>query len=450
MSANTGIRSPQPASARSIAARVLQEVLFQGAFAAASLDAQLSRNLQLGSADRGLATELVYGVLRTRGALEAELLSLAPRGVAGGDEQVLVHLLVASYQLAFLERIPAFAAVDEGVSLVDRIRGQKVAGFCNAVLRRLATQPRPSLAEAISSSAPPWLVDEMTRAVGREECERLLGIPDDDGNRAQTAVTGVRLREGAPVPDWLASAERGRAFPEAYRLRHAGDLRRHPEYTSGRFVIQDEGSMVAAHALGALPGERILDACAGRGQKSSLLAERVTARGELWSVDKGGNKLRQLRSEFTRLGLPDPNTAVLDWTRGSDALPTDFDRVLVDAPCSGTGTLRRRPEITLRLQPPDVTRLSELAETILRHATQHAKPGGKVLFVVCSVLHQEGEALVDRVADVLEPDPFGPLPSGPSLSESANGAVDPSATQLRLLPGKHGTDGFFLASFRKR
>jgi 16S rRNA (cytosine967-C5)-methyltransferase len=198
--------------------------------------------------------------------------------------------------------------------------------------------------------------------------------------------------------------------------------------------------MFAAHALGAKAGERVLDACAGRGHKSSLLAERVGQHGALWVTDRSESKLRALSREFERLQLPAPQSCVVDFNEPSPELPRDFDRVLVDAPCTGTGTLRKRPEIALRLQPDDVERLAQLAERILRSASEHVKPGGRVLFVVCSVLTRENEQLVDRVADVLTPAPFDI--SDPAIAEGA--------TQLRLLPNKHGTDEFFLASFVRR
>jgi len=424
-------------SARGVAARVLEAVYRRQAFAAAALDAELGASVELTPADRALVTEIVYGVLRTRASLEATLLQFASRGIAGGDQRVLMHLLVAAYQLFFLDRVPAFAAVDEAVSLVSAERGGRVAGFCNALLRRLTKVDKPSIAEAIRHTAPTWLMEDLVDSVGAVQADHLIGIGDDP-TTITTAVPCLRLVGDVAVPPWLSAATRGALYEGAYRVGNAGNLRRHPEYSEGHFVIQDEGAMFVAHAAGIVPGLRVLDACSGRGQKSSLFAERLGQTGELWVVDKTQKKLDQLAGEFRRLGLPLPQARAVDWTAGGHELPGDFDVVVVDAPCSGTGTLRRRPEILLRLTRDDVSRLAALSTGILRAAAQHVRPGGRVLFVVCSVLRQECEAIVTAVSDLLQPTGF-----------AVDHEVLNSKSMVRLLPGEHGTDGFFLASLRR-
>ncbi len=418
---------------------MLERVYRKGAFAASALDEAL-RGVE-NSADRALTTELVYGLLRTRKALEAELQALATRGIAGNDERVVLHLLIAAYQLRYLERIPDFAAVDEAVELVTKERGKRVGGFCNALLRKLPKTPGAPLSQAIESNAPAWLLEDMVRSVGHQAALELLGVPAaGDPLRASVGKACVRLRAGAPVPTWLSSASPGRLHPRAFKLEGAGNVRARVEFAEGHLVVQDEGSMFAAMLLGARPGERILDACAGRGQKTTLIAEEMAGSGELWATDKGEKKLAALRQEFQRLRLGPVNTECVDWTQAVPGLAGEFDRVLVDAPCSGTGTLRRRPEIMLRLTRADVARLTQLAETILRQATRHARKGGRVQLVLCSVLHEECEALVERVADILAPVPF----------DVRHPDVEEGTTQLRLLPVPHDTDGFFVASFLRR
>ncbi len=431
-------RDPRGVDARSIAARVLSRVARDGAYAAAALDAELERFPQLDARERALATALVYGCLRSRGALLGRLQALAPRGIAGGDPDVEVHLLVAAYQLLVLSRVPDFAAVDAAVGSIKRLRGPKVAGFANAILRKLAAGDKLDPAEAVLASAPAWLRERLEQAVGSGEAHALLGADPDAGAPA----VALRLVGGRDVPSWLADAEHGRASPLSRLVRRMGDPRRQPGWDEGVFVVQEEGAQVVGLALGARPGERVLDACAGRGQKSSLLAEQIGAEGELWATDVHGQKLRALSAGLQRLGLPAAHTATVDWSVGGGGVPRDFDRVLVDAPCTGTGTLRRRPEIALRLEPGDPARLAELSARILSNAAAHVRPGGRVVFAVCSVLPEEGERVVERVAGLLEAAPF----DAPGL----DAVCEPDATSFTLLPKHHGTDGYFVASFVRR
>jgi 16S rRNA (cytosine967-C5)-methyltransferase len=418
---------------RRIAATVLERVERDRAFAAAALDAELSRHPQLAARERAFATELVYGVLRTRGALVARLGRHAARGLERLDARTLQQLLLAAYQVLLLERVPPYAAVDAAVEAVRRMRGPKLAGFANAVLRKLAASgERVPLAVAVRESAPPWLVSRLESVAGPDETALLLGA-------GEPPPLALRLAANQEPPPWNESAEPGRASPLARLLRAAGDPRKLAGWAEGKFVIQEEGAQLVALALGARAGERVLDACAGRGQKTSLLAAQVGPGGALWATDLHAAKLRQLQEDFDRLGLLPPSTAAVDWTVGPGEVPADFDRVLVDAPCTGTGTLRRRPEIGLRLVPEDPARLAALAARILRAAATRVRPGGRVVFAVCSVLEEEAEAVVDAVRAELTPAAF----DAPELA----GLVEPSATSFRLLPGRHGTDGYFVASF---
>jgi 16S rRNA (cytosine967-C5)-methyltransferase len=416
-----------------VAARVLERVARDGAFAAAALDVELSRYAELDVRDRALATEIVYGALRAHGVLLERLGRNATRGLPD-DALVVSHLLVAAYQILLLDRVPVHAAVDAAVTAVRNARGAKVAGFVNALLRKLTRDgQRLDRERSIVESAPPWLLSELERAVGADEARALLG--------AVSSEERVSLRPRGEVP-WLADAERGRASPLARLVPRAGDLRRREGYDAGGFVIQEEGAQVVALALGARAGDRVLDACAGRGQKTALLRERVGPSADLWATDLYSEKLQAQVVELRRLGLEPARTAAVDWTVGAGPVPAEFDRVLVDAPCTGTGTLRHRPEIALRLKRGDPKRLGRLAESILRPASSRAKPGGRVVFAVCSVLTDECEAVVERVRDVLEPVPF----DAPELSHLAPA----DATSIRLTPLHHGTDGFFIASFLRR
>ena len=427
-------QEPGRQSARALAARVLERVDRDQAFAAAALDAEIERHPQLDPRERALATEIVYGVLRARPVLLGELERFAK--LDRTDRAVVAHLLVAAYQILFLDRVPAFAAVDAAVELTRGARGPKLAGFVNAVLRKLTAHGKKlDRVSAAWESTPEWLRERLERDVGPDEARALIA-----GQGVPSVTVRARLDHAEPTPasDWVL----GRASPLARWLAGGGDPRRHPGFSAEELVIQEEGAQVVALALGVKKGERVLDACAGRGQKTSLFAEVLAGTGELWATDVHPQKLRALERELERLGLPVPHTAAVDLSVGAGSIPEGFDRVLVDAPCSGTGTLRRRPEILSRLGPDDPARLSRLAESILRNAASRARAGGRVVFAVCSVLREEAEDVVARVGDILEPLPFD--------ARLVDELAGPAATSFRLLPLRHGTDGYFVASFRRR
>jgi len=436
---DSSAQAPPPhvpgASARGVAVQALIRVLRDDAYGAAALSIELERSQGLEDRDRALATELFYGTMRVKSALEARLAPLAPRGLK--DVVVKAELLVAAYQLLSLDRIPAFAAVNAAVNGVRAARGKQVAGFANAVLRKVAQGEKLLGADAARQNIAPWLLQALVASVGAAEAEALI-VPQPE------KVVGLRLVSGRALPSWLESSAVGRASPRSRLISGAGDPRKREGYAEGAFVVQEEGAQAIALALGARPGERILDACAGRGQKTTLLSEQVGSTGAVWATDAYPRKLEALSSEYARLQLSPPEVRALDWTVGVGDVPADFDRVLVDAPCSGTGTLRRRPEIAARLAPEDPARLSALAENIVRSAATRLRSGGRLVFAVCSVLEAECEALVQRVQDILEPAQF----DCPELQALWGAEQAPSA--FRIGPSQFGTDGYFAASFLKR
>ena len=434
-------------TARSVAAEVVVRVLRDKAYAAAALDADLERNIQLDVRDRALATELAYGTLRLLGWLEKRVGRHVSRGLASVEVQVRAHLLVAAYQVLVLTRVPAFAAVDEAVSTIKALRGPKVAGFANAVLRKIAGEPRPSaeeIARASLDAAEPALVKAIVNAVGEEGALRLLTAEESPpmGLRVENEASRdewlVRLREARPE----ASVEPGRVSPLAIVARGAGRLGDLPGCDEGAWTSQEEGSQVIALALGARPGEIVLDACAGRGNKTGLLARMVGESGAVDAADLHPTKLSRLVTELERIGLHPRATFAVDWAAGTGAATGPYDRVLVDAPCSGTGTIRRRPELLLRRVAADLPALAELQRSILARVAPLVRPGGRLVYAVCSVLREEAEDVVREAEQLgLTPAPFD--------AAIASQVASPGATSFRLLPHEHGTDGYFVASFVK-
>jgi 16S rRNA (cytosine967-C5)-methyltransferase len=433
--------------ARDVAVRVLVRIEREQAYAAAALEAELARVADLPPRDRALATELVYGTLRVAPWLEARIAPHAPRGTAKLDALVRACLTLAAYQLYFL-RVPAFAAVNEAVQAVREARGARVAAFANAVLRKVAVQAAELralegqgaqlLEDATVESTPEWLRDALERSLGKGDARAFLRCavePPAVALRVEGAIERAserdawvdRLRAAAPE----ASVEPGRASPLAILVRGGGKPQKLPGYSEGAWSVQEEGSQVAALALGARPGETVLDACAGRGNKTALLARAVGAGGAVDACDASPAKLERLGDELARVGLRARATFAVDWSVGSGEVTGSYDRVLVDAPCSGIGTLRRRPEIALRRKPDDLGALARAQGAIARQAAAHVRPGGTLAYVVCSVLREEGEAVVLSLLEAL-----------PDFA-----ALEPS---FRLLPHIQGTDGYFVAKLVRR
>lgn len=453
MTAGRRARGEAP-TARSVAARVLVRVWESSAFAAAALDAELSRAPQLDPRDVRLATELVYGALRTQGFLEQRLAAIAARGRTAAKPEVRAHLLIAAYAICFLDRVPAFAAVSEAVRSIGAAGGEPVGRYANAVLRRLVAaieeEKRPKLEEAVAASAPGWLRGALRRALGRAGAAAYLAagpIPPPIGlclaRGEDRAAWIARLREAAP----RATIDEGAVSPRAVLVRGAGDVRKLPGAGSA-WIVQEEGAQTVALALGARPGERVLDACAGRGNKTWLLAQEVAPGGAVDAADVHPAKLAELADGPA--GKLVRATYAVDWTAGTGDVPGGYDRVLVDAPCSGTGTLRRRPEIALHRDACDLARLADVQVAIARRAATRVRSGGRLVFAVCSVLREEAEAVVERlVAEggaeagvALEPAPFD--------GDAARALAGPDATSFRLLSHLHGTDGYFVASVTVR
>jgi len=441
-----------PPSARTVAAEVLTRVAADGAFAAAVLDAELGRTAQLEPRDRALATEIVYGTLRVAPWLEERIAKHTPRGIAKLDGATRAHLLVAAYQLFFLGRVPPFAVVDAAVDGVRFARGEKLAGFTNAVLRKVAREAETGddavraarHHDAVVASAPEWLAAALVRALGKDDAARFLE------STLEPPPVALRVNDAGARDGWVerlraessaTSIEPGKVSPHAILVRGGGN----PQSLSGAnekaWAVQEEGSQLVALSVGARPGEEILDACAGRGNKAAILARAVGPSGAVDAADLHPQKLTRLVTEMARSGEKPRETFAIDWTVGDGGIEARYDRVLVDAPCPGVGTLRGRPEILARRKGGDLDVLAKTQLAIAMRAATLVKPGGHFFYAVCSVLREEGEDVVEALLAANRE-----LRSAPFTSEVAR-RVAGDATSLRVLPSREGTDGYFVASF---
>jgi len=434
--------------ARLTAYDVLDGVSSRSAYANLLLP-QLLRERQLEERDAAFATQLAYGTLRAQGTLDAVLTGLVSRPLAELDPRVLDLLRLGAYQLVDL-RVPSHAAVDTTVDLTRGIVGTGASGLVNAVLRKVATggdreQWLATLGGdagerlALATNHPRWIVDAWREALGGDDELEAALLADD----AAPDVHLVARRIGREALVEESGGEPGPWSPFAVRL-HGGDPGRLPSVRNGAAAVQDEGSQLAALLLARAPLEGSdaawLDMCAGPGGKTGLLAAVRPDGVHLTAADRAPHRAELVRQAVA--GVADVEVLAADGTQPPWA-PGSFDRVLLDAPCTGLGALRRRPEVRWRRTPDDVPPLVELQTALLDSALASVRVGGVVAYVTCSPHGAETVGVVDAVAakDDVEVVPVPPL--FPEMPDMARGDYG------QLWPHRHGTDAMFMALLRR-
>jgi 16S rRNA (cytosine967-C5)-methyltransferase len=436
--------------ARAAAFDILLRIDEQDAYASELLHA--AKYKRLSSADRALMTELVMGVLRWRSVLDNAISQASSQKIHKLDREVLTALRMAAYQLSWLERIPARAAIHESVELVKRARKRSAAPFVNAVLRKLiATAQLSPVSEGASPrelasrcAHPEWLVERWASTFGMETafliCRQDQQIPQ----------TTIRLRD--PDAETRLTAEGIRLSPglllRSARRVESGDVTHTRAFQEGLIAIQDEASQLVAALVGR--GSRILDCCAAPGGKTSILADR-NPRANIVAVELHPHRARLLR-QLVRAG----NVTIVSADARQLPFSTEFDRVLADVPCSGTGTLARNPEIKWRLKPEDLHDLQVKQAAILRSAMSRVAPGGKLVYATCSLEPEENSNLVEQA--LAEDKSFQLLDCRGDLAqlhregELVWNDLDSliSGSYLRTIPGMHPCDGFFAAILQRK
>jgi 16S rRNA (cytosine967-C5)-methyltransferase len=432
-------------AARAAAFEILFRVEREQSYASELLHS--SRFETLSGNDHGLATELVMGVLRWRSLLDLRLAGASSQKLERLDLEVLIALRLGVYQLHFLSRIPARAAIFESVELVKAARKRSAAPFVNAVLRKIGSASPETIVDEVrnaddpvtlgeTSAHPEWLVTRWVERYGlaaaRQICRHDQSVPetaihvrDDDAD--ELARAGVQLSPGLLV--------------SSARRVISGDVTKTKAFREGRVSIQDEASQLVALLVGR--GDKILDCCAAPGSKTSLLEQR-NSEAMIVAADLHPHRTRLLRDLLRR---PNVNVIAAD----ARALPFrgGFDRILADVPCSGTGTLARNPEIKWRLKPSDLDDLQSRQVAILRSALDQLASGGRLVYSTCSLEREENEAVVEAVVGAaLEfkiVDCRAELEQLQRAGELAWEALDSllAGPYLRTLPGTHPCDGFF-------
>jgi 16S rRNA (cytosine967-C5)-methyltransferase len=404
---------------------------------------------RLSPTDRNLATALVFGVLRWQIALDQAIRPLLKKPNAKLDAEVLIALRLGAFQLLHMDRIPARAAIDESVELAKQTGHRFASGMVNAVMRKLAADVGKRPAEN-AAAYPQWMVDRWTRFFGESTtCDVCRHGQSQPVLAVRVADTSVEQELAAAGVGLLPGGLLTRA-----RIVVAGDVTATAAWREGRVRVQDEGSQLVAEIAGQ--SSAILDCCAAPGGKTLILSERnPTAR--IVACEASEPRLNALRERLNLLG-DRIECRLADATQL--AYEAEFDLVLADVPCSGTGTLGRNPEIRHRLSDSDFARQADRQRLILESALRAVRPGGRVVYSTCSLEPEEDEQVV---AAALERHADGRLiPMQPRLEQmEREGILAPGAAErlqtcltpegyLRLFPGQFGTDGFFVALIEKQ
>ncbi len=405
--------SPSRAAAFDVILRVFED------------EAYADRALRTASAglddrDRALARQLAYGTVQRARTLDHAIETIGRRPVRRLDPPVRAALRLGAFQLAFLDGVPRYAAVNESVELVRRARLERAVPFTNAVLRRLADQGRACVTglpestwqeAALRHSYPDWIAETWWRDLGDEGALALM--------RAQNEAPDTVVRLVSGEIEGTADAD----VPGAWHVEHVDEV----AFAEGRIWPQSVGSQLAGLAVGSVAGERVLDLCAAPGGKATMLA------GEVVAVELNAARARELDENVRRLHASNVRVLCADGRSLPEEL-TGFDRALVDAPCSGLGVLAARPDLRWRSQP-----LPELQLELLNAAAERVRPGGTVVYSVCTVNRDEAEAVVDATGLVVDESLAAAWPT-------FRHAGRPEF--LQTLPHRHGTSGFFVARLR--
>ncbi len=443
------------ANPRQAACETLLRIRKEGGFADRLIDSELSNGILIGP-DRGLYAELVFGVLRRQGTLDHILQQLLEKPMIELDPLALVILRIGLYQLTCLDRIPESAAVNESVNLAKLIT-PGTSGLINAVLRNYIRRrdtisfpdmaANPAAAIAARHSQPEWLVEQWITQLGVAEAQQLAEASSQQPPLT-LRVNTLRSDRSQLLQEFEKQgieAAPCRFSPDGITLAGRHTVSALPGFEAGLFAVQDEASQLAGQLLGAEPGERVWDACCAPGGKACHIAQIMDDRGELVATDISRSKLTLVQDSLRRLGIGSVSTAVADLHQPDTFPEGSFDRILLDAPCSGLGVIRRNPEAKWRLFSGDITRLAAVQKTLLKNAATRLKQGGTLLYSTCSTSEAENELVVEDF-----------LLHNPGFMLEDLNDLFPQWSQLiafygmfRVWPHRHGMDGFFAARIRR-
>ena len=438
--------------AREAAMLALNACQRQGGWSDGALKKQLAA-AELSGRDAALATQLCFGVLQNQMLLDFYLSKFSNIPLKRMEGKVVQTLRLGAYQMLFLTRIPHSAAVNSAVALVKaHCKNPRAAGMVNGILRSMerSLQNMPVIPQGdpvayLSTlySHPEWLVKEFILSLGEEETAQLLAA---DNSQPPTAVMVNTTRTTAETLKAMLEADHVEAEPHPWLencllLSRTGDLERLEAFQQGLFYVQDPASRLSVMAAGAKPGMRVLDCCAAPGGKSFAAAIAMENQGEIVSCDLHPHKKKLIQAGADRLGLTIITPKTADGKVFRPEWESAFDLVLVDAPCSGLGVIRKKPDIRYK-DPAPLADLPAVQLDILRNAARYVRPGGTLMYSTCTLLYRENGEVVEtflaenkayKAEAFTLPGPVGPVQSG----------------SVTLWSHRHGTDGFFISKMRR-
>ena len=431
-------------NARDTALRVLVRCRTAGAWADAALAAQLRRD-GLSGPEAALCSRIVYGVMQNRLLLDFYLGAYCSQKVDHLQPPLLEILRIGAYQILFLDKIPHSAAVNQAVEQAKDNGRAKAAGLVNAVLRQLSRNKGhlPKIPDqyalhslSIRYSHPKWLVKRLQAILG-PETEACLAA-DNAPAPLTIQVNPLKTTAEELTAELEASGVTVRPHPwvsGCLELDHAGDLTALASFRAGKFLVQDPAARLVSQIAGVGPGMRVLDVCAAPGGKSFSAAFAMEDQGEILACDLHENKLKRIREGAERLGLACIQTTAADGRVFRPEWEAAFDVVLVDAPCSGLGIIRKKPDVRYK-KPDDLFALPVIQRAILDNAARYVKPGGTLVYSTCTILPEENEGVSDSF-----------LAEHPDFCRTPFALFEPvgeTEGQVTLWPHRHGTDGFYI------
>ena len=442
-------------NSRQIAFLALQDIYQKQAYTDIALDRFL-RQAKINKADRGLACELVYGIVRRRRTLDALIDSLCKKKADRQPPKLRIILHIGLYQLRYLSQVTESAAVNTSVDLAKNNGLGKLAGVVNGLLREylrissntdplvLPTNPVTKL--GILHSFPDWIVQTWLKQLEEPEVDRLCNWFNQSPAidlRVNILKTSIEEVETALLKAGV-SVSRLPYLPQALRITGGtGAIQKLPGYQEGWWIVQDSSAQLVTHLLDPQPGETVIDACAAPGGKTTHIAELMQDRGTIIACDRDAKRLRKVRSNAQRLNLSSIQTCVGDSLK-LEQFKEKSDRVLLDAPCSGLGTLHKRPDIRWRQTPDKIEELSRLQTDLLEQVANWIKPKGVLVYATCTLNPLENEQVIQSF---LSSHPHWSIEVPSSFRESYFAT---SEGWFKIFPQKYNMDGFFLVRLKKQ